>query len=400
MWKIPFNRPYLTGNELKNINDVLNSLKSGGTLSGNGNYTKKVERFIEDRFGASKALLTMSCTAALELATLLIHIKPGDEVIVPSYTFSSTVNPILLAGGKPVFADINEKTFNIDTNDIVEKITPKTKAIYPVHYGGVACDMEAVTSIAQEYDLFVVEDAAQGVNAKHKDSYLGSIGDFGCYSFHETKNYTCGEGGALLINTEDRTIHDRAEILCEKGTDRCKFFRGEVDKYTWVDVGSSYFPSDLLAAFLCAQFEALDVIQKSRLELYEAYRKTLHPLVQDGGIKLQHIPKYASHNAHLFSIIFQSGDTRDRCMRQLQQLGILAIFHYIPLHSSPLGLRLGYRAGDCPITERISERLLRLPMFGGITRAEKEYMLNSLGDILYTQNKAQTRDWLTDTDKR
>jgi dTDP-4-amino-4,6-dideoxygalactose transaminase len=388
---VPYNRAYLSGNELKYITEVLNSLNSGGTLSGNGPYTKRAEYFIEDRFGASKALLTTSCTAALELATLLIGVKPGDEVIVPSYTFSSTINPLLLVGAKPVFADIDAETFNIDTNDVRQKITPETKAIYPVHYAGVACDMDEIIAIAQRHNLFVVEDAAQGVNAQHKNKYLGTIGDFGCYSFHETKNYTCGEGGALLINTDDKTVLDRAEIICEKGTDRCKFFRGEVDKYRWVDIGSSYFPSELLAAFLCAQFEALDFIQKSRRDLYDAYREAFLPLVQGGSIKLQKIPSYASCNAHLFPVVFQNGDTRDRWMHYLQRAGILAIFHYIPLHSSPMGLRLGNRVDDCPVSQRISERLLRLPMFAGISRAEKEHVLTTL-EALVSDPESLERD--------
>ena len=391
-WKVPFNRAYLSRNELKYIIDVLNSLSTGGTLSGNGPYTQRAERFIEDRFGASKALLTTSCTAALELATLLIDVKPGDEVIVPSYTFSSTINPILLVGAKPVFADIDEETFNIDTNDVRQKITPKTKAIYPVHYGGVSCDMDEIVAIAQRHNLFIVEDAAQGVNAQHKNKYLGTIGDFGCYSFHETKNYTCGEGGALLINSDNKMIQDRAEIICEKGTDRCKFFRGEVDKYTWVDVGSSYFPSELLAAFLCAQFEALDSIQISRHVLYDAYREALLPLVEGGIIKLQNVPRYATSNVHLFAIVFQNGATRDRWMYYLQQAGILAIFHYVPLHSSPMGLRLGNHAEDCPVSQRISERLLRLPMFAGISRSEKEYVLSTLAALI------SDRKWLRKSD--
>lgn len=259
--QIPFNRPYLTGNELRYMEDVLNSLSEGGHISGDGKYTKLVQDFFQSKFGARKALMTTSCTSALELATRLLDLKPGDEVIVPSYTFSSTVNPILIAGAKPVFADIQEDTLNIDPAGISKKITKKTRAIYPVHYGGVSCAMDEIMEIAQEHNLNVVEDAAQGVNAKYKGKYLGTIGDFGCYSFHETKNYVCGEGGALLINSDDPKIIERAEIIREKGTNRSKFHRGEVDKYTWVDIGSSYLPSDLLAAFLYAQLEKLDEIQ-------------------------------------------------------------------------------------------------------------------------------------------
>jgi dTDP-4-amino-4,6-dideoxygalactose transaminase len=376
--QIPFNRPYLTGNEIRYMEDVLHSLSEGGHISGDGKYTKLVQTFFQSEFGARKALMTTSCTTALELATRLLKLKPGDEVIVPSYTFSSTVNPVLLAGAKPVFADIQEDTLNIDPADIRKKITKKTRAIYPVHYGGVSCAMDEIMEIAHEHDLKVIEDAAQGVNAKYKGKYLGTIGDFGCYSFHETKNYVCGEGGALLINSDDPKIIERAEIIREKGTNRSKFHRGEVDKYTWVDVGSSYLPSDLLAAFLYAQLEKLDEIQNMRMNVWNAYYSALKPFEENGTIRLPVIPDYAEHNAHLFYVLFHDERVRNRVMDQLKEKGILAVFHYVPLHSSPLGLKLGNRKEDLPVTEDISRRLLRLPVYAGIKSDEIDYELDNL----------------------
>jgi dTDP-4-amino-4,6-dideoxygalactose transaminase len=376
--QIPFNHPYLTGNEIRYMEDVLHSLSEGGHISGDGKYTKLVQDFFESKFGARKALMTTSCTSALELATRLIDLKPGDEAIVPSYTFSSTVNPILLAGARPVFADIQEDTLNINPADICKKITRKTRAIYPVHYGGVSCAMDEIMEIAQEHDLRVVEDAAQGVNAKYKGKYLGTIGDFGCYSFHETKNYVCGEGGALLINSDDPKIIERAEIIREKGTNRSKFNRGEVDKYTWLDAGSSYLPSDLLAAFLYAQLEKLDEIQNMRMNVWNAYFSALKPFEDAGNIRLPVIPDYTEHNAHLFYILFRNEQTRDRIMNQLKGTGIHAVFHYVPLHSSPVGLGLGWRNGDLPVTEEISGRLLRLPMYTGIAKDEWKFIKKNM----------------------
>jgi len=375
---IPFNRPYLTGNELQYIYDAIHSLNEGGHISGDGKYTKMVQTFFQSKFGARNVLMTTSCTTALELATRLLNLKPGDEVIVPSYTFSSTANAILLAGAKPVFTDIQEDTLNIDPDEIRKKITPKTRAIYPVHYAGVSCAMDEIMEIAQNHDLKVVEDAAQGVNAKYKGKYLGTIGDFGCYSFHETKNYVCGEGGALLINSEDQTYFERAEILREKGTNRNKFIRGEIDKYTWVDIGSSYLPSDLLAAFLYAQLEKLDEIQSMRTDLWNNYYLTLKPYAEAGKIRLPTIPGYVEHNAHLFYILFRDEQIRDHIMNVLKKRGISAVFHYIPLHSSPFGRGLGNKVGDLPVTEDLSWRLLRLPMYAGITNEEWDFIKKNL----------------------
>lgn len=378
---IPFNKPYLTGNELKYIEDLFNSVKKGedgSHLSGDGKYTHKVQELMEVKFGAKKVLLTTSGTSALELVSYSLDFKPGDEVIVPSYTFSSTVNAILLAGAKPIFADIEEGTLNIDPEDIRRKLTSRTKAIYPVHYAGVSCDMRQIMEIAEDNDLKVIEDAAHGVNAKYKNKYLGTIGDFGCYSFHETKNYICGEGGALLVNTDDETITERLEIIREKGTDRSKFFRGEVDKYTWVDIGSSYLPSDILAAFLYAQLEKMDEIQEMRMEVWNAYYDVLKPFEDEGKVSLPIIPRYAKHNAHMFYILFENNKTRNDFMDGLRKKWVYSVFHYIPLHSAPFGLKLGSREGDLPVTEDVSGRLLRLPLYAGINEAKLEYLLSCL----------------------
>lgn len=354
------------------IKRVVEPLEGIARIAGDGEYTKKAQEFIESRFRANKALLTTSCTSALEIATMLLNLKPGDEVIVPSYTFVSTVNPIVMAGARPVFVDIDKKTLNIDVSEIERNITPKTKAIYPVHYAGVACDMGEIMDIAERHQLKVVEDAAQGVNAQYKQQYLGTIGDFGCYSFHETKNYVCGEGGALLINTQDKRMQERAEVIREKGTNRSKFYRGEVDKYTWIDIGSSYLPSDILAAFLCAQFEALDEIQDKRMRIYNAYYKLLSPYEQEGYIQIPTIPPYAQHNAHLFYVIFSTAQLRDLMIAKLQDSGIETVFHYVPLHTSSMGKKFGNR--ELPVTEMISERLLRLPFYAGMSGAEYAYL--------------------------
>ncbi len=376
---VPFNKPYLTGNELRYIEQLVNG---NGSLAGDGIFTKKVCEIIESRFGARKALMTPSCTGALELATRLLGLGPGDEVIVPSFTFSSTANPILLAGARPVFAEIREDTLNIDPEDIARNITAKTRAIYPVHYAGVACDMDAIMNIAGEHGLAVVEDAAHAVNATYKGRFLGTIGHFGCYSFHESKNYTCGEGGALLINTGVKEVAERSEILREKGTDRTRMFRGEVDKYTWVDVGSSYLPSDIQMAFLYAQLEQSRAIKNKRLAAYRAYYESLLPLEKKGLIRLPVVPPYAGHNAHLFYILFQDRGARDAAMYGLKRLGVSAFFHYIPLHTSLMGHRLGYRHGDLPVTEDMSDRLLRLPMYTGMTDGELGYVISAVTKVV------------------
>lgn len=374
--KIDFNRPYYTGNELKYMENAMNNIK----ISGDGIYTKKVNKYIEDVFITKKALLVTSGSSALDMAALLIDLKPGDEVIMPSYTFVSTANAAALRGATIVFADIDKRTMNIDPKDIEKRITSKTKAIFPVHYAGVACDMDKIMEIARKYNLKVVEDAAQGVDAKYKNKYLGTIGDIGCYSFHETKNIVCGEGGALLIN--DPNLFERAEIIREKGTNRSKFYRGEVDKYSWVDIGSSYLPSDLLAAFLYAQFEKKDLIKSLRAKIFNYYYENLKPLQEKGIIKLPFIPEYCDINYHMFYIILKSEEKRNYVMSELKKSGIQAVFHYVPLHTSEVGIKMGYKKGDLPVTEEYSARLLRLPMFADLTQDEQKYIIDKMISLL------------------
>ena len=358
--KIPFNRPFIIGRELEYIAQAVKN----GHISGNGPFTKKCQALMEEKFKAKKILLTHSCTAALEMAMMLCRVGPGNEVILPSFTFVSTANAFHLRGAKPVFVDIREDTLNIDETKIAKAITNSTKAIVPVHYAGVSCEMDIIMDIARRHEVYVVEDSAQGVNAKFKKQYLGTIGDLGAYSFHETKNFICGECGALVINNE--AFIERAEIIWEKGTNRSKFFRGEVDKYTWVDIGSSYLPSDLLAAFLYAQLENIDKIEKRRGEILEYYYRALHPLAMDGMLKLPTIPKECESNNHMFYILLKDEETRNTLMGYLKSNGILAIFHYVPLHLSPIGRSMGYKEGQLPVTESVSGRLLRLPLYYSI----------------------------------
>lgn len=378
--KIKNFKPYITGNEIKYIKDIIDK---GYDMSGDGPYTKKVHNLLEKRYGVKKALLTTSGTTALEFAIRLLCLKPGDEVIVPSFTFSSTANAVLVSFGiKVVFAEIDSNTLNIDPNDIERKITNKTRAIIPVHYAGVACDMGRIMKIAKQHNLKVVEDAAQAVEAKYKDQYLGTIGDFGCLSFHDTKNISCGEGGALLINTGDKAIQELAEIIREKGTNRSKFFRGEVDKYTWVEIGSSYLPSDILAAYLLAQLEDVENITKKRLKIYRDYQLKLEFLKQMNGIRMPHIPAYAKHNAHIFYLILKNEKMRDYVMQYLRSKNISAPFHYVPLHSSPLGIRLGFKKDNFPVTEDLSKRLIRLPIYASMTHEEVNYVVKNLKKAL------------------
>ncbi len=376
MKKIPFNKPSFTGLELEYIKSSVLS----GKISGDGLYTKKCHDLMERVFGAKKVLLTTSCTHSLELASILIDLKEGDEVIAPSYTFVSTVNSFMLRGAKPVFVDIRLDTKNIDESLIEEKITSKTKAIVPVHYAGVSCNMDKINDIAKKHNLYVVEDAAQGVNAMYKNNFLGTIGTFGCYSFHETKNFICGEGGALVIN--DERFIERAEIVREKGTNRSKFFRGEIDKYTWVDIGSSYLPSDVLAAFLYAQLENMDKINSIRKNIFDRYYKGLHDLEKEGKIQLPVIPHDCVSNYHMFYIMLENEIQRNDLINHLKQQGITSVFHYVPLHSSPMGLQLGFKEGDLPVTENISRRLLRLPFYNDMTEEEQDYVIDSIGSFL------------------
>lgn len=370
-------KPYYCGNEQKYMNDAISRFN----LSGDGHYSSLIRCFIEKNFHAKKALMTTSCSSALEMAAMLIDLKEGDEVILPSYTFTSTANAVLLRGARPVFADILQDTLNIDPAEIEKKVTDRTKAIITVHYAGVACNMDEIKKIADEKRLFIIEDAAQGVNAKYKDRYLGTIGDIGCYSFHESKNYSCGEGGAILINS-DGEIFERAEIIREKGTNRSKFFRGEVDKYTWVDIGSSFLASDLLAACLYAQFEKLDYINFERKRVFEFYYNSLKELETQGLLRLPVIPDYCTPNYHIFYILLNSQEERDYLQYILKEKGIGAVFHYLPLHISPMGQKLGCKAGDLPVTENVSGRILRLPIYPGLGNNELEYIVESISNIL------------------
>ncbi|MFH1612339.1 MAG: dTDP-4-amino-4,6-dideoxygalactose transaminase [bacterium] len=380
-YKIPFNKPFIIGKEIDYINQsVLN-----GHISGDGFFTKKCHALLEKKLKASKILLTTSCTAALEMAAILCEICPGDEVILPSFTFVSTVNAFYTRGAKPVFVDIHPNTLNIDETKIEKAITEKTKIIVPVHYAGIGCNMDAITKIANQYNLFVVEDAAQGVNAKYKDKYLGTIGDLGAYSFHETKNFICGEAGAIVINNEK--FIERAEIIREKGTNRSKFFRGEIDKYTWVDIGSSYLPSDILAAFLYAQLEKMDKITNARQKIFEYYYQSLTTLVEKGYLTVPTIPQECKNNYHLFYIILENEKKRDALMSYLKNNGILSVFHYIPLHLSPVGEKIGYKKGQLPITESISKRLLRLPFYYDLKKEEQKEVVEKIYNFFGLSSK-------------
>lgn len=357
---IPFNKPYMTGKELYYIAEA----KFGNMLAGDGPFTKKCHEWLEEKTGCAKALLTHSCTAALEMAAILLDIEPGDEVIMPSYTFVSTANAFVLRGGVPVFVDIRQDTLNIDECLIEEAITKKTKAIVVVHYAGVACEMDTVMDIAKRHGLKVVEDAAQAVMSTYKGRALGSIGDLGCYSFHETKNVISGEGGALLVNDQDLVL--RAEIIREKGTDRSRFFRGEIDKYTWCDVGSSFLPGELIAAFLWAQLEEADRITKERMQLWIIYNDLLDSLEAEALLRRPIIPKDCAHNAHMYYILIKLGKNRQEVIDLLKINGINAVFHYVPLHNSPAGKRFCRSQGRMKITTEVSGRLLRLPFWVGM----------------------------------
>lgn len=372
---IPFNVPPYIGKEDKYIKQAIDSRK----ICGDGQFTKKCNEKFEEITGAKKVLMTTSGTSALEMAALLADIKPGDEVIMPSYTFVSTANAFVLRGATIVFVDIRPDTMNIDENLIEDAITEKTKAIVPVHYGGVACEMDTICDIAKRHNLVVVEDAAQGVMSFYKGRALGSVGDFGCYSFHETKNYSMGEGGAVLINHEKNV--ERAEIIREKGTNRTKFFRGQVDKYTWVDLGSSYLQSELNCAYLYAQIENPDIINDNRLKSWNTYYELLTPLKEKGCIDLPIVPEGCVHNAHMFYIKTKDLEERSKLIAFLKENGIGAVFHYIPLHSSPAGQQFGRFHGEDKYTTKESERLLRLPMYYGLEKKDIEYVVSKIKEF-------------------
>lgn len=362
---IPFNKPYMTGRELEYIAQA----HANGHLAGDGEFTKKCNAWLEERTGTHKALLTHSCTAALEMAAILADIQPGDEVIMPSYTFVSTANAFVLRGGVPVFVDIRADTLNIDETKIEAAITSRTRAIVPVHYAGVACEMDAIMSIALKHNLLVIEDAAQGVMSTYNGQPLGSIGHLGAYSFHETKNIISGEGGALLIN--DKRFAERAEIIREKGTNRSQFFRGQVDKYTWGDIGSSFLPGEVIAAFLWAQMEQADLITSRRMDVWNAYHRELAVPEEQGVLRRPVLPVGCQHNAHMYYVLLDSLETRTRVISALKQQNINAVFHYVPLHRSPAGEMYSRVYGDLKNTEDLSDRLLRLPIWVGMNEVEK-----------------------------
>lgn len=369
---IPFNKPPYIGKESEYVLDAVNK----GHISGDGEYTKKCAKKLEELSGTKRALLTTSCTHATEMAALLSDIKPGDEVIMPSYTFVSTADAFVLRGAIPVFVDIRPDTMNIDETLIEDAITLKTKAIVPVHYAGVGCEMDTIMDIARRHNLTVIEDAAQAIASTYKGKALGTFGDFGCYSFHETKNISMGEGGTLLIQNED--MIEPAEIIREKGTNRAKFFRGQIDKYTWVNYGSSYLPSDMNAAYLWAQLENIDIIQKKRLSVWNRYKEGLSELEKKEYIEFGVIPDGCTNNAHMFYIKVSDLETRTELISYLKEKGIMAVFHYVPLHSAPAGRKFGRFNGEDRYTTKESERLIRLPLFYSISDEEVEYIIDKL----------------------
>ena len=370
---IPFNIPPYVGKELEYVREAM---EKNHKICGDGPFTKKCNEWMEKKFNVEKVLLTTSCTHAMEMAAILADIKEGDEVITPSFTFVSTVNPFVLRGAKIVFVDINPKTMNIDENLIEDAITEKTRAILPVHYAGVACNMDKIMEIAKKYNLIVIEDAAQGVMSEYKGKPLGTIGEYGCFSFHETKNYSMGEGGALLIR--DKENIEKAEIIREKGTNRSRFFRGQVDKYTWVDKGSSYLPSELNAAYLCGQLENANLIYNDRMNSWNKYKELLQELADKNIIELQYIPEDCKHNAHMFYIKCKDLDERTKLIDFLKKNDISAVFHYIPLHSAEAGLKFGRFNGEDKYTTRESERLLRLPLYYGLKEKDIEFVVSKI----------------------
>ncbi|SHN64846.1 dTDP-4-amino-4,6-dideoxygalactose transaminase [Desulfovibrio litoralis] len=378
---IVFNRPYMTGKELYYIAEA----HFGGMLAGDGPFTKRCNAWLEQKTGSSKALLTHSCTAALEMMPLLLDIKAGDEVIMPSFTFVSTANAFVLRGATPVFVDIREDTLNIDERLIEDAITERTKAIVPVHYAGVSCEMDTILQIAKKHGVAVVEDAAQGVMSSYKGQALGSIGHLGAYSFHETKNVISGEGGALLVN--DSALAMRAEIIREKGTDRSRFFRGQVDKYTWQEVGSSFLPGEVMAAFLWAQLEEAERITQRRMQCWNYYHEIFAPLETEGLLRRPIIPEHCTHNAHMYYILLESTKNRTDVLSKLKDAGINAVFHYIPLHSSPAGRQFGRVQGELAMTIKQSECLIRLPLWVELGIGEQEYILKTLKKILNDTTK-------------
>jgi dTDP-4-amino-4,6-dideoxygalactose transaminase len=375
MSHIPFNRASLIGAEFNYMQQAIGNWH----VSGDGPFSKKCQTLLESTVGVYKALLTTSCTHALEMTAMLLDIQPGDEVIIPDFTFVSTVNAFVLRGARPIFADIRPDTHNLDETQLNRLITPRTRAIVPVHYAGVGCEMDAIMDIAERHGIPVVEDNAHGLFGKYKNRYLGTFGCLAAQSFHETKNFTCGEGGALLIN--DPRYIERAEVIREKGTDRSRFFRGQVDKYTWVDIGSSYLPSDILAAFLYAQFEAREQIQQKRRRIWDFYYDRLSDWAQERSIRLPIVPYQCEQSYHLFYLLLPSLRQRSKLISHLNARDIVSVFHYLPLHLSSMGRSFGGKPGDCPVTEDVSERLLRLPFYGDLTEGDQSRVVEAIKEF-------------------
>lgn len=375
MYKIPFNRASLSNGEFDYIAEAI----TAGHISGDGAYTKKCHTLLETTLGVRKALLTTSCTHALEMAALLLNIEPGDEVIIPSFTFVSTANAFVLRGARPVFADVRPDTLNLDETQLEKLITPRTRAIVPVHYAGVACEMDTIMAIAERHNLAVVEDNAHGLFGKYKGRYLGTFGQMATQSFHETKNFTCGEGGALLVNDEQYV--ERAEIIREKGTNRSRFFRGQVDKYTWVDLGSSYLPSEILAAFLFAQLRSREEIQSQRQAIWNGYNDQLAGWAAAHDVRMPVVPDEVEQAYHMFYLLLPSLEQRTALIDHLKSRDILSVFHYLPLHLSTMGLEYGYQVGDCPVTEDVSDRLVRLPFFNHLSVEDQETVVEAITEF-------------------
>jgi len=378
VYSIPFNRPSFEGNEQAYIAQAVAS----GHISGDGLFTKKCHALLEEQLGVAKAFLTTSCTHALEMAALLLNLQPGDEVIIPAFTFVSTINAFVLRGARPVFADIRPDTLNLDETKLEARITPRTRAIVPMHYGGVGCEMDTILEIAARRRIAVVEDNAHGLFGQYRGKPLGTFGCLATQSFHETKNFTCGEGGALLVN--DREFIERAEIIREKGTNRSRFFRGQVDKYTWVDLGSSYLPSEILAAMLYAQLEAREQIQCKRRRVWEFYAEHLRDWAQAHAVQLPGVPAHCEHPYHLFYLILPALEQRQALIAHLKARDILSVFHYLPLHLSEMGRRFGGQPGDCPVTEDLSERLLRLPFYNSLGEADLTRVIEAVYSFDWT----------------
>lgn len=373
--KVDFNHPITVGNELEYVRQAIENAH----ISGDGPFTKKCHALLEDQLGVPRALLTTSCTHALEMAAILLDIQPGDDVIFPDFTFVSTVNAFVLRGARPVFLDIRPNTLNLDESRLEAAITPRTKGVVPVHYAGVGCEMDVIMEIAARRNIHVVEDNAHGLFGRYKGKYLGTFGSMATQSFHETKNFTSGEGGALLIN--DPRLVERAEIIREKGTNRSRFFRGQVDKYTWMDIGSSYLPSDMLAAFLFAQLEQREKIQSHRRQVWEMYYAGLKDWASAHGVQLPYVPEHCEHPYHMFYILMPDLDRRQKMISFMYERGIISVFHYLPLHLSGMGAKFGGRQGDCPVTERVSDQLVRLPFHNALAGSDVELVIETIREF-------------------